>query len=83
MTSVGEEGLDFPACALVIRYDINLTMIGYLQSRGRARQKESEYVVLVDKYDPNQLEAYRVSALWNALPPRLLMLIARLEIRRV
>lgn len=60
-TSVGEEGLDFPACALVIRYDVNSTMIGYLQSRGRARRKESEYVVLADKYDPNQLEAYRVS----------------------
>ena len=57
----GEEGLDFPACALVIRYDVNTTMIGYLQSRGRARQKTSEYVVLIDQYDPRQLEDYRVS----------------------
>ncbi|KAJ9100096.1 hypothetical protein QFC19_005776 [Naganishia cerealis] len=60
-TSVGEEGLDFPACALVIRYDVNPTLIGYMQSRGRARQKESKYVVLIDEYDPEQLENYRVS----------------------
>jgi endoribonuclease Dicer len=59
--SVGEEGLDFPACALVIRYNVNTTMIGYLQSRGRARQKTSEYVVLIDEYDPKQLEDYHVS----------------------
>ncbi|KAJ9125519.1 hypothetical protein QFC22_000480 [Naganishia vaughanmartiniae] len=58
-TSVGEEGLDFPACALVIRYDVNHTMIGYMQSRGRARQKESKYVILMDEYDPEQLEKYR------------------------
>ncbi|KAJ9109197.1 hypothetical protein QFC21_000526 [Naganishia friedmannii] len=60
-TSVGEEGLDFPACALVIRYDVNHTMIGYMQSRGRARQKESKYVIMMDEYDPEQLEKYRVS----------------------
>lgn len=37
-------------------------MIGYLQSRGRARQKTSEYVVLIDEYDPKQLDDYKVSS---------------------
>lgn len=32
-----------------------------MQSRGRARQKESKYVVMLDKYDPEQCEKYRVS----------------------
>lgn len=42
-------------------------MIGYLQSRGRARQKTSEYVVLIDEYDPKQLEDYHVSRTTNLL----------------
>lgn len=47
-TSVAEEGLDFQACKLVVRLDAPQTMVGYLQSRGRARKRNSNYVVLVD-----------------------------------
>ncbi|KAG9098281.1 Dicer-like protein 1 [Ceratobasidium sp. UAMH 11750] len=47
-TSVAEEGLDFQACSLVVRLDAPQTMIGYLQSRGRARRPKSNYVVLAD-----------------------------------
>lgn len=48
-TSVAEEGLDIPACNLIIRFDICNTMIQYIQSRGRARQEESTYVHLLEQ----------------------------------
>ncbi|CAE6523760.1 unnamed protein product [Rhizoctonia solani] len=47
-TSVAEEGLDFQACKLVLRLEAPQTMVGYLQSRGRARKHDSAYVVLTD-----------------------------------
>lgn len=55
-TSVAEEGLDFQACKLVVRLDAPQTMVGYLQSRGRARKHDSSYVVLTD---PNGARRYR------------------------
>ncbi|XP_052740940.1 endoribonuclease Dicer isoform X2 [Bicyclus anynana] len=48
-TSVLEEGVDIPQCLLVVRYDIPLEYRSYMQSKGRARSKESSYVVLVDR----------------------------------
>lgn len=47
-TSVAEEGLDFQACHLIIRFDVFKTMVAYVQSRGRARHPDSVYVVMVD-----------------------------------
>ena len=63
MFSVGEEGLDFPACDLVVRFDIFQTMIGYLQSRGRARHQRSKYVVLLDETSDEDRRLYEVSIL--------------------
>ncbi len=57
-TSVGEEGLDFPACDLVIRFDAIHTMVGYVQSRGRARMKKSKYVVMVDETNQDGYAKY-------------------------
>ncbi|THH08707.1 hypothetical protein EW145_g2529 [Phellinidium pouzarii] len=57
-TSVAEEGLDFPACKLIIRFDPIHHMVGYLQSRGRARKHKSTYVVMVEENDVMQLERY-------------------------
>ncbi|PVU90139.1 hypothetical protein BB559_004777 [Furculomyces boomerangus] len=48
-TQVAEEGLDISRCNLVIRFDPALTLISYVQARGRARQTYSEYVVMVPK----------------------------------
>ncbi|KAJ7460967.1 hypothetical protein B0H11DRAFT_2057580 [Mycena galericulata] len=59
-TSVAEEGLDFPTCDLVIRFDALQHMIGYVQSRGRARSKAaSKFIVMVEHNDLAQLKRYQ------------------------
>jgi endoribonuclease Dicer len=47
-TSVVEEGLDVSTCNAVIRYSSTSTVTAFIQSRGRARQKDSKYVILCD-----------------------------------
>ncbi len=47
-TSVVEEGLDVRKCNLVVRYDFPKTFQSYVQSKGRARSKNSRYLLLVD-----------------------------------
>ncbi|KAK6381466.1 Dicer-like protein 1 [Exophiala oligosperma] len=48
-TSVAEEGIDIPQCNLVVRFDLYDTPIQYMQSRGRARMKNSEYAHMIEK----------------------------------
>ncbi|KAK7473348.1 hypothetical protein BaRGS_00035396 [Batillaria attramentaria] len=48
-TSAAEEGLDFQACSAVIRYDYVTSMISMIQTRGRARRKDSQYFILGDE----------------------------------
>ncbi|KAF9349509.1 Dicer-like protein 1 [Mortierella sp. NVP85] len=45
-TSVAEEGLDIQPCNFVVRFDPPTTVISYIQSRGRARKKDSRYIVM-------------------------------------
>ncbi|CAE6519845.1 unnamed protein product [Rhizoctonia solani] len=58
-TSVAEEGLDFQACKLVVRLDAPQTMVGYLQSRGRARKHDSAYVLLTDPAGAKRYRGFR------------------------
>ncbi|XWX01289.1 hypothetical protein V2A60_009315 [Cordyceps javanica] len=48
-TSVAEEGLDIPACDLVIRFDMCSSAIQYIQSRGRARKASSVYITMMEQ----------------------------------
>ena len=52
-TSVAEEGLDIPQCNLVVRFDLYRTMIGYVQSRGRARHQNSRYLHMIEADNPH------------------------------
>ncbi|EIW85519.1 P-loop containing nucleoside triphosphate hydrolase protein [Coniophora puteana RWD-64-598 SS2] len=58
-TSVAEEGLDFPACDIVVRFDPVHHMVGYVQSRGRARTKTSAFVIMVQAGYDTHRERYR------------------------
>lgn len=46
-TNVLEEGIDLQLCNLVIMYDQPETFRSYMQSRGRARDSNSNYVVFI------------------------------------
>lgn len=46
-TSILEEGLDVQSCNLVIRFDPSATVCSFIQSRGRARMQNSDYLLMV------------------------------------
>ena len=48
-TNVLEEGLDVPQCNLIIRFDLPLTPRSYIQSKGRARNKEAMLYHMIQK----------------------------------
>ncbi|KAG0042835.1 Dicer-like protein 1 [Gryganskiella cystojenkinii] len=53
-TSVAEEGLDIQPCNVVIRFDPANTTISYIQSRGRARKKNSRFIMMQDVDNPTE-----------------------------
>ncbi|KND00894.1 uncharacterized protein SPPG_03994 [Spizellomyces punctatus DAOM BR117] len=53
-TRVAEEGLDIRACNLVIRFDVCITLTNYIQSRGRARRMDSEFITLCNRNSPSE-----------------------------
>lgn len=52
-TDVVDEGVDIPSCTLILRYDLPMDFRGYIQSKGRARHKAGQYVMLLSKTDDN------------------------------
>ncbi|RKK58309.1 Dicer-like protein 2 [Fusarium oxysporum f. sp. cepae] len=46
-TSVLEEGIDVPACNLVVSFDEIATLKSFIQRRGRARMQESKMIALL------------------------------------
>ncbi|KAG0263513.1 Dicer-like protein 1 [Mortierella polycephala] len=55
-TDVAEEGLDIDRCRFVIRFDSKTTLISHIQSRGRARDPLSEYIIMQQDGAPSSLE---------------------------
>lgn len=57
-TNVTEEGIDVQDCRSIIRFDLPSSVRSYIQSRGRARQRESDYVVLLERSNEKQLNLF-------------------------
>lgn len=55
-TSVLEEGIDLQECNLVVSYDTPATFRSYVQRKGRARMKPSEYVIMTPAAQINKLQ---------------------------
>ena len=65
-TSVGEEGLDFPQCSFVCRFDMPPTLPAYIQSRGRARHSDSKFILMLEAGD--NFDRMRAIALQKSEP---------------
>ncbi|XP_021895943.1 endoribonuclease Dicer homolog 3a-like [Carica papaya] len=48
-TDVVEEGIHVPKCSCVVRFDQPKTVRSYVQSRGRARQTNSQFFILLER----------------------------------
>ena len=53
-TDVAQEGLDMPSCNFVIRYNFVSNEIGSVQSKGRARARDSECYLIVERDSTNE-----------------------------
>ncbi|PVU98201.1 hypothetical protein BB561_000063 [Smittium simulii] len=54
-TQIAEEGLDIPSCNIVVRFDPPPTLINFIQSRGRARDMNAQYIMMtVSEYQTHK-----------------------------
>ncbi|KAK8543151.1 hypothetical protein V6N13_136315 [Hibiscus sabdariffa] len=53
-TDVVEEGIHIPNCSCVIRFDLPKTVRSYVQSRGRARQDDSQFIMMLERGNVKQ-----------------------------
>lgn len=58
-TSVIEEGVDVPRCNLVVRFDLPQNFRAYIQSKGRARDKPSRFLLMVNDAQSDKTEMIR------------------------
>lgn len=69
-SNVLEEGIDIPNCTLVIKFNKPATYRSYIQSKGRARHKQSFYYIMVEsseytKYYQNYVMFQQVETILN------------------
>ncbi|KAK2745698.1 Dicer-like protein 2 [Myotisia sp. PD_48] len=57
-TSVLEEGIDVPECDYVICFDAPKQLRSFIQTRGRARKKGSNFIKFQGAHDPSSLEEW-------------------------
>ena len=50
-TSVLEEGIDIRACNVVVCFDLPKNLVSFIQRRGRARKRDSKYVLFISAQD--------------------------------
>ncbi|KAL7919430.1 hypothetical protein ACQKWADRAFT_329617 [Trichoderma austrokoningii] len=75
-TSVAEEGIDVPECDVIIRFDLCVSAIQYIQSKGRARQSSFLYVSMVEsrnsshhrRFQQARSAAFELQRFCRALP---------------
>ncbi|XP_009363041.2 endoribonuclease Dicer homolog 3a-like isoform X1 [Pyrus x bretschneideri] len=53
-TDVVEEGIHVPSCSCVVRFDLPKTVRSYVQSRGRARQDNSQFITMLERGNKKQ-----------------------------
>ncbi|XP_054779849.1 endoribonuclease Dicer homolog 3b-like [Prosopis cineraria] len=53
-TDFVEEGIQVANCSCVIRFDLPKTVRSYVQSRGRARQNNSQFVIMIERENVKQ-----------------------------
>ncbi|KAL1954867.1 hypothetical protein VTO42DRAFT_509 [Malbranchea cinnamomea] len=59
-TSVLEEGVDIPACDLVICFDPISNLRSFIQRRGRARKETSKFIVFLDEGDSTSIARWKI-----------------------
>ncbi|OCB90323.1 hypothetical protein A7U60_g2499 [Sanghuangporus baumii] len=62
-TAVAEEGIDIQACCSVFRWDLPQNMVSWAQSRGRARRKQSSFILMFEDGGCHEQEIKK----WEAL----------------
>lgn len=68
-TSVLEEGIDLQMCNLVISYDLPKEFRGYIQSKGRARMRGSNYIIMCPDENFSSLQVKLKE--WNEVDDKL------------
>ncbi|XP_033221777.1 endoribonuclease Dicer isoform X2 [Belonocnema kinseyi] len=58
-TDVVDEGVDIPACTLIVRFDLPLDFRAYVQSKGRARHSTSQYTMIMSSDDDKFESRYK------------------------
>ena len=53
-TSVIEEGVDVPRCNLVVRFDLPQNFRAFVQSKGRARDKPSTFLLMIGNHESDK-----------------------------
>ena len=53
-TCIVEEGLDIPDCNVVCSFDFPKNFRSYVQSKGRARDRDPSYYILVDREEEEE-----------------------------
>lgn len=68
-SNVLEEGIDMPNCSLVVKFDKPTNYRSYVQSKGRARHRDSFYYIMVSTPDYRKFQAnyYTFQAVENIL----------------